>query len=381
MIDRMPALLSKTSENPAQSHSHLGYTPLAGKAAERRIAVVSHARPGVATGPPRSRADSRSTRVLESGVMRDADDQVTSLLASQYQSTYCLPAYFTIFGHPVSHYAVVGTDAAVDDIVVFFHEGTQVMVANSACRIRASSLAAFRDWLFAGSTSGSIHVSMFSLEGGPPARSLCRRLSNDAVIELPARADEYLSHLGAKTRQHVRNHRRKLAKEWPDVQFAVVSGSAVPTSTILAIIELNRRRMAAKGVVSGYDEEYALRLVRLMRECGLVATATVGERIVAGALLTHVEQDYFLHTTAHDEEFNQFSLGILCLVHAIEEVIGRGAERLHMLWGQSDYKTRLGAVDTVLYSLVLYRHRRSVLAGRLRGLLGKAARRAGLSVS
>lgn len=283
-----------------------------------------------------------------------------------------------IFGRPASHYAIVGTDSEVQDVLVFHHEGERVIVDNTACSIRASSLSAFRDWLFAGPRKSSIHLSMFSLNGAAPRPSLCHPLSNDAVIRLPGGIDEYLSGLGTKTRQHVRNYRRRIEKEHPGVEFAVVSGATIPTRSILRIIDLHRSRMAAKEQSSSIDEEYAQRLVQLMRECGLVVTAAIDGRIVGGALLTRVDDDCFLHVIAHDQEFNKYSLGMLCLVYGITDLIRRGAHRLHLLWGQSDYKTRLGAVDTELYSLVLYRHRRSLVGAKLRELTQKAAVRAGL---
>ena len=47
-----------------------------------------------------------------------------------------------------------------------------------------------------------------------PARSAAR-LSNDAIVGLPGEMDQYLSGLGTKTRQHVKNYRRRIENEHP----------------------------------------------------------------------------------------------------------------------------------------------------------------------
>lgn len=316
-------------------------------------------------------------RVLESGSGPKADGTLATRLAHQYHSTYCLPAYFAIFGRPATHYAVLGTESGVDDILVYHHEDRRIVVENSACTIKASSLAAFRDWAFATSPATSIHLSMFALDGAPPARSWCHPLANDAIVQLPSDADSYLSGLGRETRYNVRRYQRRIEKEHPRVAFTMTSGAAIEEPAILRIIDLNRARMAGKGHSSGIDEQYAQRLVLLMRECGLVVTAAIDGRIIGGALLSYVDNDYFLHVIAHDDQFGKYGLGRLCLVHAIEDLIGRGAERFHFLWGEDEYKTHLGGVSTVLYSLVLYRHRRLVVRARLGTQVRRAAARAG----
>jgi CelD/BcsL family acetyltransferase involved in cellulose biosynthesis len=273
---------------------------------------------------------------------------------------------------------VLGTESGVDDILVYHHEDRRIVVENSACTIKASSLAAFRDWAFAESPATSIHLSMFALDGVPPARSWCHRLSNDAVVQLPGDMESYLAGLGRETRYNSRRYRRRIEKEHPGVAFATTPGATIEQSAILRIIDLNRARMLVKGHTSGIDEQFAQRLVLLMRECGLVVTATVEGTIIGGALLSHVDNDYFLHVIAHDDEFGKYGPGRLCLVQAITDLIDRGGERFHLLWGEYDYKTQLGAVDTSLYSLVLYRHRRSLVHSMSRRLAEKAARRAGL---
>ncbi len=303
------------------------------------------------------------------------DATLSARLAHQYHSTYCLPAYFAIFGRPATHHAVLGTESGIDDILVYHLEGRRIVVENSACTIKASSLAAFREWAFAESSATSIHLSMFALDGAPPARSWCHPLANDAIVLLPGDAGSYLSGLGRETRYNVRRYQRRIEKEHPGVVFTMTSGATIEEPAILRIIDLNRARMAGKGQSSGIDEQYAQRLVLLMRECGLVVTAAIGERIIGGALLSSVDNDYFLHVIAHDDQFGRYGLGRLCLVHAIEDIIGRGAERFHFLWGEDEYKTHLGGVSTVLYSLVLYRHRTSLLRTHVSTLVGRAAAR------
>lgn len=201
------------------------------------------------------------------------------------------------------------------------------------------------------------------------------------MIDLPATIDDYIDSLGKRTRRNLRNFRRKIERDHPEVRFRTLPGEATDPATILGIIDLHRARMTGKGQQSGIDVEYARRLVLLLRACGLVTTVTVNERIIAGALLTSVNDDYFLHVIGHHREFDEYSLGMICISESIAELIDRGASRFHLLWGSLDYKGWLGAADIPLYSLVLYHHRRSLVHAKLRGLVQRAAARVGRRVN
>jgi hypothetical protein len=181
------------------------------------------------------------------------------------------------------------------------------------------------------------------------------RCAENIVISLPDSVPVYHASLGKNTRRNLKRYGDRLVRDFPSYVFEVRDGGDVDEQDVRAIIRLNVARMASKRKVSAYDQAETDRLVRLVRQCGLVGIARISGRVCAGALSFRSGDNFALSVLAHDMAYNDYSLGLLCAYHIICECIDRGAKEFHFLWGRYDYKFQLLGKERPLESLSIYR--------------------------
>jgi CelD/BcsL family acetyltransferase involved in cellulose biosynthesis len=121
------------------------------------------------------------------------------------------------------------------------------------------------------------------------------------------------------------------------------------------IIALNRARMAAKNKSSDMDAAEAARLLRLVRQGGLVSVMLLDGRVAAGTVCSRVGANYFMHVNAHDPAYDDARLGKLCCFMTICDCIGRGGKEFHFMWGRFEYKYQFLGVQQDFNELIVYR--------------------------
>ncbi len=247
-------------------------------------------------------------------------------------------------------------------ILLFELAGSKARVFNEGFRMDAGEASRFASHLF--SRYPSLSAIFFNaIRPGfqrlpfPVQKTNC---SEDIVVPLPPSVDAYLARLGRSTRKNIRRYMAKLERSFPSAQHEVFDGADASERHLRAIIGFNRMRMAAKGKVSTFDEDETRRLIRLVRECGLVSIVTVDGRICAGEICSCVGSHYFAHVGGHDPLYDDYRLGTLSCYLAIAECIRRGGSEFHFLWGQYDYKFMLAGVQHDLERVVIYRSRAHV---------------------
>ncbi len=280
-------------------------------------------------------------------------------LERRYHSIFCSEPHLRICGglSPAIEAWVWRKEGKIAALLLFEKRGTIAHVLNEVFIPTGEELAEFAAAVFARHPSlTAVQVRSASLNGAVPGyHNLRAPMSDNFVLTLPASVDTWLASLSAQTREKLRYHLRRTVRKQPGFRFRTVSSLQITDTQLLRVIDFNRARMRNKGrrfAMRG-DEEQGLR--RVMRERGQLSLIEIDGEIRAGLLCTLAGRDIYMHVIAHDPDFDDLRLGFLCCVLTIQNAIAQGLARFHFLWGQYDYKTRLGGVRIELCQLLLFR--------------------------
>ena len=191
-----------------------------------------------------------------------------------------------------------------------------------------------------------------------PSKAIFR--ASDMWMPAPVSVDAYLKSLDGKTRQNVVRCTRNIKRDFPSFSYQVFERDAASENVIRTILGFSRARLAAKGEVSGDDEQEIRRVIQTTRECGLVGIATIDGRICGGQVIYRFGDNFAYRVTGHDPLYDPYSLGFLGCYMGACACIERRARILYMGWGTLDYKFRLGGVQRDLHDVLVFRSRTSV---------------------
>jgi CelD/BcsL family acetyltransferase involved in cellulose biosynthesis len=181
-------------------------------------------------------------------------------------------------------------------------------------------------------------------------------LSEDMIVMLPPTVKEYDSKLGKNMRRNIKRYTSVLQERFPSYAYRVCEGAEISEQDIRDIIRLSCLRMEGKNIVPRFTEEETQWIADFARTRGLVGIVTIDGRVSAGAIGFRIGENYFMHVIAHDPQYNDYSLGILCYYRTICEGIARGAKRFHLLQGRYGYKYRLLAARHDVSHVDIYRN-------------------------
>lgn len=278
---------------------------------------------------------------------------------------------------------VVRKGEQVSTLFLFSHNKREARVLNEGIQIAADELKRFVHYMF--STYRTLDVITFHAVR-PDTRSLAypyQRFNclEDIVLTLPKDCSAYLASMGSSTRNYVKRYMNKLKREHPTFRHDVYLNKGIDERDVREVIELNTARMTEKGKVPGIDQQAMQRIIRLVKECGMLSVVRIEGKICAGTINYRVGDNYFLEVIAHDPAFNDYRLGTLCCYLTICTCIERGGHEYHFLWGKNEYKFRLLGVERELDHLAVYRsHRHLVMhaATALRNVANAHKRKAKL---
>lgn len=286
-------------------------------------------------------------------------------LQQLYGNLFSSLAYGRVYGYldGASTYVVRKGDA-IASVWLFRREGRQIRVLNEGIRLERDEVIRFANHVFAAYSSVCV-VRFHAVQAQRWQLPMpCQQYNclEDTVLALPHDASDYLAGLGKSTRSYIHRYLNKLRRDFPTFRFEALSASQMDPDQLLRVIEFNRSRMQGKGKISRNDEESAQRIIRLAQECGFAGIVTIDDKVCAGTINYRVGDNYFLEVLAHDPLYNDYRLGTLCCYLTVCECIARGGKEYHFLWGQDEYKSRLGGVQRDLDHLVLYRSHLHMLA-------------------
>jgi hypothetical protein len=282
----------------------------------------------------------------------------TQELPELYQSCYSILEYFDIYDGAKTMSTCVLSDPR--HIVLFSVRGRTAVVMNQLFDIDAESAARVVRSIFKHvGQAKRVRFSGSRLDFAKlPFASRVLETTCDVVIPLPRTYEEYLAGLGRATRHKLRNYPKNFAKAYPDHEFRVFTSGMIDEGLVHRVVEMNRQRMASKGEVSLYSDSTEAQLAAFLRGGSGFATAVlVNGQIVAGTLGSCLGRQRYLHVQSFDDAYAAHHLGWVSMVLTLSECVRQGTTRLHLLWGKSDYKMRLGGVEEHVRAACVYRSR------------------------
>jgi hypothetical protein len=278
-----------------------------------------------------------------------------------YQHIHSSYAYHDIYGNITAETNTYVAQRNGETAVVLLYriEHGSVRVLNEQLRLQQKEVDRFSHYIF--DKHATVDTICF-----PTIENRIGRLSfpyqqpactHDIVLTLPESAEAYVNKLGKSTRSYIKRYLNKLKRDYPSMTCNTCDGAQASEQDILAIIALNRARMAEKHKSSYIDDAEAERIIKLVRLCGLVTVVTIDGKVSAGTINCRFGDNYFLQVIAHDPAYDEYRLGTLCCYLTICECIARKGREYHFLWGRYEYKYRLLGVQRDLSHLVIYRSR------------------------
>jgi hypothetical protein len=281
-----------------------------------------------------------------------------------YGNIFSSLAHYRIYdGTAGIHTYIACKDEQVLAVLLYRIDGARIRILNEATRLAASEIERFAQYVFKSCQAVnviSLHaVSLIGRTKSFPAQRF--NCLEDIVLNLPANTDEYLAQLGKSTRNYLNRYQNKLKRDFPSMRHVTYCCGEIQESHVREILDMNRARMEGKGKLTPWTEKDEQRMFELARLCGMVNVIMIDERICAGTLNYRVNENYFLEIIAHAPEYNDYRLGTICCYATISKCIAAGGKEYHFLWGQSDYKYRLGGVQQDLENVSIFRSRGHML--------------------
>lgn len=296
-----------------------------------------------------------STTFYDNSVPEFAAQEMERLYSNLFST---LPQFAFRDSLPLSTYvACQGLDRV--SVLLFAQRGSVIQVLNEGMRISEEELLRFAHAAFARYSATRI-VRFHAIDSEIASRSLpCQQhpALEDIVLTLPGSRETYLANLGKSTRSYLNRYMNKMQREYPTFQHQVLVGTEIEENLLRELIDMHKARMTSKDKVSVIDDKRLEEILHLASKFGFVVVARVDDRICAGTINYRVGDNYFLETVAHDRTFNDYRIGTICSYLTVCECIARGGKEYHFLWGDYDYKFRLGGVRRELNDLYLYRSR------------------------
>jgi hypothetical protein len=254
---------------------------------------------------------------------------------------------------------VVFSGEKISTIFLFSIVENEVRVLNEVIKVSQNEVDQFSNYIF--STYGSVDVILFHAidTDVTPSHRPYQRINclEDIVLTLPHIPDEYYNNLGKSTRKTIKGYTNKLMRDFPTFENKTYVKTEADEQLIRTIIEFNRARMLSTGKVSAFDEEAIKHIIHFVHVYGMICVATINGKICAGSISYRVGDNYFMHVSAHDSQYDSYRLGVLFRYLTICECIRRGGKECHFLWGRQDFKFSLLGIQRDLHDLVLYRSR------------------------
>lgn len=302
-----------------------------------------------------------SISLYQNSVPEFAELEMERLYQHMYASISHLKAYGNMADNTSTYVARKNGEVTV--VLLFRLEQNRIRVLNEQIRISQEEIDRFTQFVFGHfKTVNVVSFPVVDTKVGdfsyPHQQFHC---TQDIVLTLPGSGQAYFDSLGKATRTYIKRYLNKLRRDFPSVSCNTYLKDEAGEQHIRDIIRLNRARMAGKHKASYIDDAETERIIKLVRQCGLVTVMTINGRVCAGAINYRFGGNYFLKVVGHDPSYDDYGLGTLCCYLSICECIGNSGKEYHFLWGQYEYKYRLLGIQRDLDHFAAYRSRVQLL--------------------
>jgi CelD/BcsL family acetyltransferase involved in cellulose biosynthesis len=223
----------------------------------------------------------------------------------------------------------------------------------------AEHLGGFAAALFA-RHGGVTRIETDSIDALSEPRVLARpvlalREIKELRIPLPGSVEGYERMLHGSFLKRTQVRERRLAREHPSTRVVTLERDQISRALVADVVRLNRERRASKNGESVFDEHFEEGIYSVARAHGYATVVRDGDRVCAGVINVRCGADAFFWVNGHDNGYNKFSPGTLCLLASIRYCVARGVRTFHLLDGESDYKKEVGGRPARLASYVVLR--------------------------
>ncbi|MDD3321263.1 MAG: GNAT family N-acetyltransferase [Paludibacter sp.] len=279
-----------------------------------------------------------------------------SFLIKKYDSSVVTCRYIDVFLKTIDiHHLLIYEDQKLTDILIFDINGDIINCLNTLTFLSEDSVNNFKKYIFCHFPNiNSINFpSSYSTKFSET--SILTLRSEDFIIDLPNSINDYFKQLGSSTRSNVRKHKNKFSKNFPQANFVTKTGSEIEEKIIDKIINLNFNRIKSKGEIPHVNSSHVGNYYKFAQQYGCVTYIEIDGEIIAGCIAFMAHKSIYSYFLAHDNNYSKYNAGQLSMLHLIQTSIERGFTQLHLLWGESDYKTRFLAKPRGMYSFVVYK--------------------------
>lgn len=309
------------------------------------------------------------------------DGEIPAFVAQEldrlYRHPYCTLSYLAMMEDLAGTSTYVARQNGMPIVILLYRRtASEVTVINDYVALGEEEIRRFACHLF-DRFEAVRRISFRMLQAGVASLGYPRHAvicTEDMTVVLPATVQEYHAAVGRNMRRNIKRYTDALLADFPTYRYQHFLEHEIGEQQIREIVALSCMRMESKNIVPRFNEAEIRWIIDLAKRCGMIGVATIDGRICAGAIGFRMGEDYFMHVIAHDLQYNDYSLGILCYFKTICEGIARGGKQFHLLQGRYGYKYRLLAQRRDLVHLDIYRNRtclvlccRSALQKELQG--------------
>jgi CelD/BcsL family acetyltransferase involved in cellulose biosynthesis len=272
-------------------------------------------------------------------------EDLVAELPSLYDSLFSTPGWFRLLDDVAADGALVLADPR--HILLFRHESADTIdILNrffeiSPDDLRRACLALFRAF----PQARRIHVEVLFATPQLRLPKLALSTAEHMVIELPSTVEDYEASLGKRTRNNLRNFQNRLHRDFPDFSTGFVAPHTDMRDLFAQFLAWKTSRFQSRGVLTYWEAnpELAERFLARLHDGGEAQVTTLAGRPAAVKFVFRVGQTVHALQSAFDPAYAPYRLGFVTSYLLACDSVNRGAKRVNLLWGTTEYKTLLGA--------------------------------------
>ncbi|MFT3752810.1 MAG: GNAT family N-acetyltransferase [Paludibacter sp.] len=279
-----------------------------------------------------------------------------SFLIKRYDSFITTCRYIEVYypNYEFNH-MLVRDDSELQELFVYGIKGNQATCFNSLVSINQVVVAEFIRSVFEQHSTVTKIEIVASYNEYNFEKSILYFQSDNHILNLPQKIDDYFNMLGSSTRQTLKNRKAKLLRDYENVNFYTKYGSEISEEIVNRIIDLKTERQKQKGRRHKVDEMEKNNIYKFSKHYGCVSYLEVDGVIVSGSINTRLKNGMFGHITGFDPKFSKYNVGEICTFNLIQTSIENGLTTFNFLWGHSDLKRRLLGKPRFLYFYFIFR--------------------------
>ena len=253
-----------------------------------------------------------------------------------------------------------GGDTSPDDLGILCSRATESAMLDILCRYLYKHSAVSRLQLYELADNSPFVKSLFAMANKTGWCKPLARFQNRLVGVLPTSIMAYEQDLSRNARKH-RKRRRQRLQQAGDVQLTTCESIDDVRATFAELLRLHHLRRQSKGGSGSFQSErYCEFHLALMEEAFLRNELRLSKLVVKGAtvgieyaFLTNKVLLFF--QTGFDPQYQHLSPGHLLMMHAIDQAIEEGAERIDLLKGDYEYKRSYAKLTTTTINLDIWK--------------------------